>query len=495
MPRLTAVLALAAGLALPAFAQAATPFTAGVGKDPRIAVSDDGTGHVVWTVDGTPDSAMYCRVPRNGAACDVSATLAYPGAGDFQGRPTQVFAPAPGKVVAIGGCWNCAGGGIKERVVRWTSTDGGATFSAAEELTTPDNSGGGFDVRDGDGLLLDGENIFVAIGGDKLQALPHPANQQVVHSTFSTNYGPEVDRAPGTNTLVAATNDLDNVRYSVFTGGALSADAINTQANWSGPFDLVAPEGDNSESGLVSGPSGLFLHYRYFGATNSRMGIRRFDPATNAFGGPGYLDGENEVDDNSLDYPDATQDGSGRVHAVWRSLYDEGRLRYTVSDTTGTEYRIPGTIAARETFIDPEVGAAPDGSGFAVWEGIGQSPIRVVPLDPVVEPAIAPLYASDDKPTAKKSGKKVVVKVDGSLSAPIGTSCTGGKMKMTVRRGKKRIAKVTITVGSDCSYKATVKVKRRKVKKAKKLKVNLVFQPGEGSGLAESKVTWTVKIR
>ena len=97
--------------------------------------------------------------------------------------------------------------------------------------------------------------------------------------------------------------------------------------------------------------------------------------------------GRDPIDNNSLDYPHHSQDGSGRLHVVWRTLHDDGRLRYTRSDDGGATFSPAANLAMKETFIDPIVEAAPSGAGFAAWKGIGSSAIRVVPIDPQPEPA------------------------------------------------------------------------------------------------------------
>jgi hypothetical protein len=102
------------------------------------------------------------------------------------------------------------------------------------------------------------------------------------------------------------------------------------------------------------------------------------------FGAPSYIEGAAPVDD-SVDYPHASQDAGGRLHAVWHSLHDGNRLRYTRSDDGGATFGAAANLAAREFFFEPLVEAAPDGSGFAVWAGNGVSPIRVVRIDPQPE--------------------------------------------------------------------------------------------------------------
>lgn len=385
MPRSLAVLTttLAAALAAAAgTAHAAAPFTAGSGLDPDVAVSAAGTGHVVWT---TPDPGQvgYCRVPAGAASCDVTTMLAFPGGASAHENGAFAFTPSATKVVVVAGCWACGGGGITDRVFRWISLDGGASFGAATEITGASS----FDLSSGHGAWLDDANLFLGVGGSKLRAMPPAADATVTHSSFFTNYGPDVARVPGTSTLVTAVNDLETVRYAVYSGPGLTANALNAQANWSVPQDLPAPEGDNEASGLSAGPSGLYLHYRWFVPNDNHVGLRRFDPAAKTFGAPRYLEGDDPIDDAGADDPDTTVDGSGRVHAVWRSLYDAGRLRYTVSDPTGTTFTTPATLAKHEPFQHPRVAAGPDGHGFAVWTGIGGGSVRVVALDPQPESA------------------------------------------------------------------------------------------------------------
>ncbi len=66
-------------LAIPAGAQAATPFTAGSGASPDVAVGSDGTGHVVWQTGGENDQVGYCRVSAEATACNRTELLSFPG--------------------------------------------------------------------------------------------------------------------------------------------------------------------------------------------------------------------------------------------------------------------------------------------------------------------------------------------------------------------------------------------------------------------------------
>jgi len=361
-------------LAMPGAAHAATPFTAGSGEEATVAVGSDGTGHVVWVTTGDNDQVGYCRISAGAESCNRTELLNFAGSlsADNAGR-ARVFTPAPGKVVIVAGCWDCPSG-VLDRTYRWISLDNGATFGAATEI------GSGIETA-GFGLWLDDLNIFVAASGSRAKAAT-AGGEGIQYATGGLfGYGPEIARVPGTSKLIAATNDLEVVKYGVYRGvGPHTAASFNNVANWDVDQTLPSPEPDNGDTALNSGPNGVFLTYEYFVAGDSRIGLRRFDPATNLFGGATYVEGGNTIEDNSLDYPDSFQDASGRIHVTWRSLYDGGRLRYSVSDTTGANFSAAANLAKSENFHEPEIAAGPDGRGFAAWTASTTGAVRVVPL-------------------------------------------------------------------------------------------------------------------
>jgi hypothetical protein len=386
-------LTIAATLALAPAASAATPFTAGTGFGHDLATGSDGTGHVVWLQDESPsDRLHYCRVPAGGSACDGESTIL-----DF-GGPTltanavgdaQVFTPITNRVVILASCWACGAGSTTDRTYRWISTDNGANFGAPVEIGRNLVMNGQADWVDTSGLSLATEGLgFQATDA----SLPNP---DTATATLASGglfvYSPAVIYDETLDRAVYATNDLDTVKYAYRVDATPTAAELNNVANWQIDRLLSSPEGDNDETALSSGPSGIFLTYKWFVPNDNRLGLRKFDPVTNTFGGPVYVEGADPIDNNSLDYPYHSQDGSGRIHVVWRTLHDDGRLRYSRSDDGGATFSAGANLALKETFIDPIVEAAPSGAGFAAWKGIGSgSAIRVVPIDPQPEPAAAP---------------------------------------------------------------------------------------------------------
>jgi hypothetical protein len=389
---LLALLALGALLALAPAAEAATPFTAGTGKGHDLAVGSDGTGHVAFLKDEDPaDRVHYCRVPAGGSACDAESTiLPFP---DSDGPSAnsigaaQIFTPAAGKVVIVASCWACgpSPNSTNDRTFRWISVNNGADFTVVNEV-------GAIGIG-GQSGWYEPINTVLGTEGGIFQAMNSTAPPETVDTDLTPGaglfvYSPAVVYSEGLDRAVYAVNDLDTVKYAYRVDADPTAGELNSAANWQNDRTLSGAEGDNDETHLSTGPTGIFLTYRYFVANNSRIGMRRFDTTTNTFSPPVYAEGPDPIDDNSLDYPHHSQDGAGNLHFVWRTLHDGNRLRYTRSDDGGASFRPAANLAANETFIDPIVEARSTGAGFAAWRGIGSdTPIRVVVIDPQPEPA------------------------------------------------------------------------------------------------------------
>jgi hypothetical protein len=390
--RIAVVLATAAAAALASASPAlgATPFTAGTGTGHDLAVGSDGVGHLVWIEnDGTEDDVAYCRVPPGGGACDGASTALQFGdttaANPDSFGSAQVFAPAPGKVVVVASCTQCGAGGSEDRTYRWGDLDNGASFDGPFEI--------GRDLMVGGqaGYLNTGD-IFLGVEGTRFLAMDASLVTDLDFDIggFPVSAGPAVVPGPGASKAVHALNDNSStVRFAVFSDPALpvtEAD-LNASANWDTMNPLAGAEADNEETHLSSGGNGVLLSYlSTFSATDARVGLRVFNPIADTFGAPVYVQGDSAVDDNGLDFPHHSQDAGNRIHVVWRTLHDGGRLRYSRSDDGGATFSSPANLALRESFLDPVVEAGAAGTGFAVWRTTGAA-VRVVPIDPQPEPA------------------------------------------------------------------------------------------------------------
>lgn len=382
----TVLMTLALSVAVADAAAAATPFTAGSGARPSVAVGPDGSGHVVWEAGGADAKVGYCRIAPGQSSCNRAELLDFGTVGNAStaGRAQVFISPSnANEVVVTGNCHQCPSGDTENKTFRWTSFDGGGSFGEAAPI------GGGAEAMNGSGVLLfDLGQTFVGTSASRVKAAAFGGTgvQYAPGGLFSSS--PEVGRVPlpGTVRLVAAANDLSTVKYGVYnSAGPHTATSINNPVNWEVGKTLEAAEPDNSETALNSGPNGLFLTYLNEVTGDPHVGVRRFDSVANVFRMPFYIEGANPID-NSIQEPDSFQDPAGRIHVAWDSRHDGGRLRYTVSDTGAGGFSPAANLASGERFAAPELAAGADGQGFAVWTGSGGA-VRVVPLDPQPEPS------------------------------------------------------------------------------------------------------------
>ena len=360
-------------------AMAATPFTAGTGAGHDIAVGSDGTAHVAWlNEEGSDERVQYCRIPAGGSACDAASQfLDFSGAASDALGQVQVFAPEVGMIVILAGCTQCTG--VSELAFRWISTNNGSMFGSPGQVG---------EMRfGGQGSYIGGGNVL-GVNGGLFQAMASTVDP--INLGGSYVYSPSAARGspPGSEAVYAA-NNLAGVKYNVFNA-TTDPDDMNDLAapNWGADRFLSSPEADNEETHLSDGANGVLLSYHSsFSPSDSRVGLRSFDSATDVFGAPTYIDGASPIDNNGLDFPHHSQDPSGRIHAVWRTLHDGGRLRYVRSEGGAAPFSAPANLATGESFQNPLVEAGPTGSGFAAWNTTG-SAIRVVPIDPQPEPSV-----------------------------------------------------------------------------------------------------------
>ena len=386
----TPLLALTATIALLAFAsaaQAATPFTAGTGSGQDVAVGSDGTAHVVWVTGEADNRIGYCRIPAGGSACDSESTfLDFPGAGSDSPSPhAQVFTPADNKVVILASCHTCPD--LPNRTFRYISLNNGVSFPSAGIQV------GNLQLN-GQAAFINSTDVALAVSGATFQGQDDPAPGSTVTASLGQGgsvFDASVAVASATE-VVYAVNDLHTVEYRVFTDpgtAGITPAELNNEANWGGVDAtkfLPNPEGNNQETVLGSGPNGVYLTYLYGTPGENHIGLRKYDPATDSFSNGTFIEGADPIENSGIGESNHSQDASGRLHVVWRSLYDGNRLRYTRSDTTGANFSPAANLATRETFFAPKVAAGPAGTGFAVWRGSANA-IRVVALEPQPEPA------------------------------------------------------------------------------------------------------------
>ncbi len=356
-------------------AGAAAPVTLGPtgnsNGEPDIAVDGSGRAHVTWYngEGSSPATTRYCQLPRGGTGCvNPKVFELTPGQGNNRfGRP-HVFLPGAGRVVLLE--TQNFDYGVRQ------STDGGLNFGGFGEIGNVGFSG----VPD-EAVFGPGESVTVMpeVGeGAQVQNAPLSGSFQEEEAVLDPGglinqgaVGLDGATPVAVYTDFGGTDDDYELSWRKYDGSG----SINLASNWT-PEQLIE---DNQKFppdsvSLAGGPSGLFLLYSLERPGNDAFVVRKF---TGSSFGPAIT----VSDSTSLTDGDLTQDGGGRLHAVWNDNNRNDNLRWTFSDD-GLNWTPPVTIHAENVdHFNPRVAAAPDHRGFAVW-GEGDA-VRAVPLEPL----------------------------------------------------------------------------------------------------------------
>jgi len=479
---IAALAALLAPAAAATPATAATPFTIGAGVNPRIVVTPNGTGHVVWSIpDRILESAAvgYCRLPAGASACDRQQILLFPSNRGVakSGGDVTVQAESDSSLRITSACYGCGVGDAQEGIQRWDTADGGTTFLPEPSLGgTPTNAGMG-----PDGITV-GAGVYVTpADGDQVIARPGTSDTTTVDMASGTNFvqTPSIVQVPGQNRLVYAVSDLFGVRTATFNGPDFAATSLMNAGNWTTDQQLPAPESGIRGTHLTSGPSGVWLTYEQKVPLDDHVRVRKFDPAKSAFGAPRSLESASDTGDAAIDDVFSSQDATGRVHVVWSSNLTTDQLRYTRSDASGATFATPGTLATGEAYVHPVVATGPDGAGWIAWQGDRDAPIRVMRL------ATTSLGDATDSST-KAAGPTTTthtLKVGGAtLSFQVPAGCVnrgaGFRVKLTWKKQKKK-GNVFVKVSRTDFYVGAKRAKiDRKAPFTQTLKVPSTAKPG-----------------
>jgi hypothetical protein len=261
-----------------------------------------------------------------------------------------------------------------DRLVGWTSTDGGTTWGPQQQLYKFANT-----TDAGEPILGPQPGQFTLAGFNPTSSVWAPSldgseAEKTERADLPGSGGYDLQVAPTPDGgLVAVGNDL---RDTVFWRMAPGADPSVT-ANWTGP----TPVGPGNDTGVAGGPGGTYA----LGFSPNRIEVRKWTGT--AFGAPLLLDAETGY------LGDIVAGPSGGVAAVWRANDDLDRLRFALSTDGGTTFDVK-TIAREDvTMNSMDIAIASDNQGFAVYEGVGggaTSTIRVASTEAVEAVSVNP---------------------------------------------------------------------------------------------------------
>ena len=365
-------------LAAPESAAAKTLQLAGSGRDPHVAVADDGTGHVVWNEarPGAPDLLHYCRLPRGAAAC-VSQQVFALGGEDFNG-PRALY--EDGRLTLVDD--RCCFPG--DRLTILESSNGGLTFTPPRVIASPATltsySPLGFD---GNAINGPGLNRITTAnsgsGGTYVQAASSTGAATSAAAQVDNDVpGPTADTSSPSVALldpltpVAAFAQLTSDR--VFVRAWAGAGEYNNIAAWAPSRPLP---GKADDPRIAGGLSGAYLLYRSGKPIAQRYRVRRV--TRTGFGSPIKVSAK-----GTPIFRDFTEDGSGHLHATWVDNGSPDRLRYSRSSNQ-KKFSQPNQLArGRDVFFDTAIGAAEDGGGWVLWTpASGGGGVRAAPFAPI----------------------------------------------------------------------------------------------------------------
>jgi hypothetical protein len=477
----------------PAAAQANNLFTLDSHAETSgpIVTESSGTGYVAWDHPAPkasePEVVLFCKIPRGGT-CTAPITLPLPsGASEEIVQPFVVLGSTPGVVYVVGPRYT-----KEEYTVIWTSTDGGATFSAPKRI--PGGSPGTTGIGD---VLLDPntpagagptEDYFGIAGNNPGLGFGFTANQIVPGGSTSFSFEEPGLGGVASSTLGYATHTVEDsatkkpiypeieayynesspapeiffYRYYA-KGGNVDGEA----KGWDGPIKV----GDGYVPRLAGGPTGLFMlstdipSGESLEAQPSAIDVRKFDETTHTFGEPVQIAKIPTSAGTLFNSGDIYESPETGVLYVAQPVIDSSGnyvMRLWESSDGGQSFHGERNIAAIGFGYSevPRLAVAADGQGWLTFNDAGG--LEVADLNALPIPTPTPTPPPPPPPPPVVSSLTIPNQTDevngkGDLSIVVdcsGVKCTGdltllAKFKKTTGKGKKKKTKIVVqTIGT-----------------------------------------------
>jgi hypothetical protein len=450
--RVTATLsALVLCALLPTPAHAGAPFTiAPAGQQPHGVIEPvTGTLHAVWldSVAGV-NVVHYCQVVRGATACSAPQDLAaFPDAIPL-GQPYISRDAATGALTVTAQRYGA------QDTLAWRSTTGGASWSAAGRIYNrsaqtdegrPQASpqagqllfpSSGTNSRRVYSAALDGSEGAPGLGSDTANL---PAG-----SVPYLEYGMTAAAVGASGGAVAVATSLDTGYFWTLAPGT----DPSLVGNWSASPTAI---GAARNTELASGPGGTFLVSNEQSSTFANPQVRRFSGGT--FTPPVTVDTVGRAFDLR----------AGTVAGHVALSYVRGTSGYLyVARSIDNGATFTTTAVAGDTFnTTPDLALADDDRGFVIWRSDAGA-VRVADLTTVAVPGTVPV--------------PVPVPVPSTGPGPTGGTYTGPThgTTTTIPEGTATFGAPQACVQPGQTFKVTLSVKRKKLKKGFVLRVTRV---------------------
>lgn len=449
-------------------------------------VVQDGAGnaYIAWT-SGSNDVPQFCKVAPGGS-CSPQ-TLPTPGGTSLDGAAGAFPVLGAGETVYV-----VAPRYVRNDVVFYTSTNGGASFGAGVEREYYSNKTDPTDVflRGGEfaigarnaGLGFSTAEVLSPAGGSL--SFSNPGDGGVAGASMALD---------GTNPVIAYWN-FSSPTYGLFFYRFKGTGLINTEANWEGPVKVT----DGYEPSLASGPAGTFMVSEDYagGPYPSAINLRRFDGT--GFAAPRTIAAD-PAPSLFVGGAIAQSPGGGRLAVAWPGTRSDGSyvMRLFTSNDGGASFAESHVAHIGDGYglnENTDMSTAEGGNGWLVFRDAGGlhladlTPIAGVPPAPPAGPPLPPVYKGKTKVVTKKAGAFLI-----TLRLP--KSCLQSRQRFFIGVGKrKRKQLIKKFGGGTLKFKKVVFIYDGKKKKVKKRKpFRYLVDPGPmapGSvHVAKAKVT------
>ena len=284
-----------------------------------------------------------------------------------------------------------------------------------------------------------------------------------------------------------------------------------------GPRDLDFKAGTVLEAGnsgmIVTSTNGRDFYLQPADGALGTHEWRSVGLANATLGAVGGADGKLVVSATTNSIPDATAPtgtiggpstgATGQPLAFTSQIADEaGGSGINAAATNWSTPGLTNQPGANASFTFPNPGTFVITLSFADNAGNTGTAAKTVTITGAGQPTLPTftLPSSSNPPVAggaaTRKGRFVRVKVKGKLTPPSGVpsaQACAGRVTATLLKGKKKLVSKKIKLRKNCRYKKTLKVKRKKVGKAKSLKLRIAF--GGNATIGKSKATYTVPVR
>lgn len=334
-----------------------------------IVIGTNGEGYVAWqhpATGGRPDAVLFCVIAAGGK-CKKPITLPFPPSEAQYGtdQPFPVLGSEPGVVYVVAPSYDLSNSVI------WTSTDGGAKFSAGYAVPGPNYFGGNTQ----DVLLLPGKPKLDYFGVASVNPgldFSFTGNPITLCITCSLNFA----QASGVLGATLGLSDKGAVEAYWTDADTPTVDFYWSKYDdqpyadaWRGPFKITT--GDNAR--LAGGPKGLFLLSQDFAGHEShptRLDVRRWDPATDRFGPPMTVVKESSSTESPYIGGLGEDAVTGALYVAWEAYTPKGDVMHLwISSDGGRKWSAAADVAKLSAGdVNEARVAVRKGKGFLTFE-------------------------------------------------------------------------------------------------------------------------------